>query len=84
MVLWNLLCKKVLKFAEGAVKKLMASLDMCWHWLKELFKMCWQACHAWDLKMKNILPYKCNLFKDPVFQEVLTCYIGNDRKSFLH
>ena len=62
---------------------MLASLEMCWHWLKELFKMCWQACHAWDLK-KKLLPYKCNLFKDPVFQEVLTCYIDDDRKSFLH
>ena len=30
---------KVLAFAEGAVKKVLASLEMCWHWLKDLFKM---------------------------------------------
>ena len=54
---------KVLAFAEGVIKKVLASLKMCWHGLKELFKMCWQACHDWDLKMKNISPYKCNFFQ---------------------
>jgi len=33
----------VLAFAEGAVKKVLASLEMCWYLLKELFKKCWQA-----------------------------------------
>jgi len=38
----------VLEFAEGAVKKVLASLEMCWHSKKELLKkvlasflMCW-------------------------------------------
>jgi len=30
---------KVWAFAEGAVKKVFASLEMCWHWPKDLFKM---------------------------------------------
>ena len=32
----------VLAFAEGAGKKVLPSLGMCWHLLKELLKECWQ------------------------------------------
>jgi hypothetical protein len=34
---------KVLAFPKGAVKKMLASLEKCWHSLKELVKKCWQA-----------------------------------------
>jgi hypothetical protein len=33
----------VFAFSIGAVKKVLASLEMCLHLLKELLKMCWQA-----------------------------------------
>jgi len=37
--------RKLLTFYEGAVKKVLASLEieMFWHLLKELLKKCWQA-----------------------------------------
>ena len=61
---------KVWAFAEGAVKKVFASLEMCWHWLKDLFKM---------YRLINLI-----FFRDLVFQEVITCHIDDDIKSFLH
>jgi len=33
----------VLAFTEGTVKKVLASLEMCWHLLRELVKKCLQA-----------------------------------------
>ena len=35
--------KHVFAFSIGAVKKVLASLEMCLHLLKELLKMCWRA-----------------------------------------
>jgi hypothetical protein len=35
--------RKVLAFPEGAAKNVLASLEMCWHPLRELLKKCWQA-----------------------------------------
>ena len=35
--------RNVLAFAEGAVKKMLANLEMCWNLLKELLKKCWQT-----------------------------------------
>jgi hypothetical protein len=32
-----------LAFTEGAVKKVLASLEMCWHSLRELLKKPWGA-----------------------------------------
>jgi len=29
-----------LAFAEGVVKKVLASIEMCWHSLRELLKKC--------------------------------------------
>jgi hypothetical protein len=33
--------REVLPFSEGIVKKLLASLEMCWNTQKELLKKCW-------------------------------------------
>ena len=35
--------KHVFAFSIGAVKKVLASLEMCLHLSKELLKMCWRA-----------------------------------------
>jgi hypothetical protein len=40
----------VLAFAEGAGKKVLPSLGMCWHLLKELLKNCWQAWKCVDIR----------------------------------
>ena len=36
--------KHVFAFSIGAVKKVLASLEMCLHLLKELLKMCLEKC----------------------------------------
>jgi hypothetical protein len=35
--------RKVLAFADMAVKKVFASLEKCWHLLVKLLNKCWQA-----------------------------------------
>jgi len=35
--------RNVLAFPEGDVKKMVASIEKCWHLLMELLKQCWQA-----------------------------------------
>ena len=47
--------KHVFAFSIGAVKKVLASLEMCLHLLKELLKMCLEKCwHSQKSCEKNV------------------------------